>query len=90
VQKALSQVSDYKNPPPAWRRNAVTSLFKIIPGVFRLRAECLENILVTQTMEPILGLIVFIAIQNYDQINRTFCDEHLNVANVLTSIPEQI
>jgi len=68
----------------------VTSLFKIIPGVFRPRAECLENILVTQTMEPILGLIVFIAIPEYDQKNRIFSDEHLNVANVLTNIPEQI
>ena len=68
----------------------MTSLFKIIPGVFRPTAECLGNILVTQTMEPILGLIVFIAIPEYDQINRTFCGEHLNVANVLANIPEQI
>ena len=47
-------------------------------------------LVVTQTMEPILGLIVFIAIPEYDQVNRTFCGEHLDVANVLANIPEQI
>ena len=59
----------------AWRRNVVTSLLKIIPGIFRARAECWEN-------------------HFRDSKNRTdthtFCDKHLNVANFVTNIPEQI
>lgn len=81
VQKA--QVSLYNNLLPALRHNAVTSLVKIFPGIFRPRIECWENILRDSNNRADTRAYSIYFYSRIEPINRTFCDKLLNEAAFL-------